>query len=346
MSSSSDSLVIGAGVLGLSTASVLGARGARVTVIDPGGPNASAIAAGMIAPAMEALSDFRTTGRDNSDLFRAAATLWPDFAGARAIVLHDEGTQWCGSDPHGVHATLIRFGFQARLDGSTVHIAGERRIDAVDALAALSVSTGVTRRHGQVAGLARNSSGWTVTLQDGERVHTRSVVVASGAVTSLAGPPALAAALARVSPIKGQIANLPHRLFDHVVRGDAGYVAPATGGVVVGATMQPGLSDLTPDPVAGAALASACMTMIGEAEPGELVWRVGLRGASPDGLPMAGVIEDGLYVALAPRRNGWLMGPLVGEVVADAIAGLPSGAWAAQLDPLRFERAAGPIGHS
>ena len=49
---SQDILVVGAGVLGLCTAAELARRGHAVTVVDPGGLNASAVAAGMIAPAM------------------------------------------------------------------------------------------------------------------------------------------------------------------------------------------------------------------------------------------------------------------------------------------------------
>jgi glycine oxidase len=44
----------------------------------------------------------------------------------------------------------------------------------------------------------------------------------------------------------------------------------------------------------------------------------------------------GLFLALAPRRNGWLLGPLVGRTVADAVEGRAPGADARALDPLRF----------
>ena len=65
--------------------------------------------------------------------------------------------------------------------------------------------------------------------------------------------------------------------------------------------------------------------------------RVGIRGATDDGLPLAGPSgEPGLHLALAPRRNGWLMGPLVARVTADGIEGRPPLADAAALDPLRF----------
>ena len=65
--------------------------------------------------------------------------------------------------------------------------------------------------------------------------------------------------------------------------------------------------------------------------------RVGVRGGTADGLPLAGPSgEPGLHLALAPLRNGWLLGPLVARIVADGIEGgapLPD---AAALDPLRF----------
>jgi glycine oxidase len=48
----------------------------------------------------------------------------------------------------------------------------------------------------------------------------------------------------------------------------------------------------------------------------------GVRGAAPDGLPIAGALPvPGLFAATAPRRNGWLLAPMVAEVVAAAIAG-------------------------
>ena len=68
MSSSSEILIIGAGVLGLATAVELTVRGRRVTVVDPGGDNASSVAAGMIAPALECALENVT--RERADLLR------------------------------------------------------------------------------------------------------------------------------------------------------------------------------------------------------------------------------------------------------------------------------------
>ena len=63
---------------------------------------------------------------------------------------------------------------------------------------------------------------------------------------------------------------------------------------------------------------------------------MGVRGASPDGLPMAGALGEGLFAALAPRRNGWLLAPAVARTVAGAIAGESKTAFSAAFDPLRF----------
>ena len=162
------------------------------------------------------------------------------------------------------------------------------------------------------------------------------MVLATGVGAAINGPLSLEALTGLITPIKGQLAFTPERMTAHVVRGEAGYVAPAGGGSVIGATMQAGLSDLTVDESAGEALVRSCLAMIGVSEQPPLDWRVGVRGASPDGLPMAGMIEPGLHVALAPRRNGWLLGPLVGRVVADGVEGRAPGEWAAVLDPYRF----------
>ena len=332
--SSPDVIVIGAGVLGLSSAAELAARGHAVTVVDPDGKNASSVAAGMIAPAMETLSDLRA-GADHAALFSAAAELWSGFAERFGLVLHREGAEWRGGGRAEVHAALSARGFDMRLTAAGVFAPGEARVEVEAALAALAAVPGLQMRSGRASSVARDGAGWAVTLSDGERLVAPHVVMATG-VGAVVGPVSLEALLGLVTPIKGQLAFTPVRLTHHVVRGEAGYVAPCGTGSVIGATMQPGLSDLAVDAAAGEALLRGCLAMIKIDETPLLDWRVGVRGASPDGLPMAGMVEPGLHVALAPRRNGWLMGPLVGAVLADGVEGRAPGEWAATLDPLRF----------
>jgi glycine oxidase len=78
-------LIIGAGVLGLCTAVMLSRRGHEVVVVDPGEPNASSVAAGMIAPAMEAAID--DLGPQAATLLRGGRDHWPAFAEATGVRL-------------------------------------------------------------------------------------------------------------------------------------------------------------------------------------------------------------------------------------------------------------------
>ena len=124
-----------------------------------------------------------------------------------------------------------------------------------------------------------------------------------------------------------------------MTRGPGAYVAPMGDRVVVGATMEPGRRDTTPDDQTGRRMLEAAWRVL-ERSPQSLdiQWRAGVRGATADGLPLAGPAPDGesLFLALAPRRNGWLLGPLAGSAVADWIEGRAPSPDARALDPRRF----------
>ena len=187
--------------------------------------------------------------------------------------------------------------------------------------------------------IARTDGGWR--LKVGDRwLDADAVVLATGAGDAIAGLPETARRLVEaIQPIRGQIGVAAGHLVDHVVRGPGAYVAPMASGAVIGATMEPGRRDTTPDAEASERLTQAGWAALGRApEPLSIEWRVGIRGATADGLPLAGAApgEEGLFMALAPRRNGWLLGPLVGAVVADAIEGRTASPHARALDPGRF----------
>ena len=339
MSSSTEVLVIGAGVLGLSTAAELLRRGYAVTVVDPGGNNASAVAAGMIAPAFEALADWRASdGRlDRGDLFRAARAQWSAFATAFDLPLHREGAEWRGSDPETVASQLRWLGFPAERTGDTVVTPADWRTEPAAALTQLCSLPGLTVLPGRVLSLATDGARWTAMLDDGSGLAAKTVVLATGAVGDLVLPDPVARLVARIQPIRGQIAVTDRALVERAVRGPAGYVAPCPGGAVIGATMDPDCTDLAPDLERGTALVRACLAQIGLSEDLAVTWRVGVRGATLDGLPMAGPSGlAGLHLALAPRRNGWLLGPLVARTVADGFEGRAAGSYAPALDPRRF----------
>lgn len=336
-------IVVGAGVLGLATAAALARRGAEVRVLDPdlGRHSASAAAAGMIAPAMEAALE--DAGAERAGLYRSAANLWPAFARASDIPLIGEGADWLGpSDPVASRLTALGFGFERQ--AGRLYIPGEARLDAGGALSRLADLLGkgglsATR----VDRIDRGPSG-PVVLAGGERLEADAVVLAAGWSAGAVRVEGLEGLGRLITPVKGQIIALSGpgaASVRRMTRGAGVYLLPCAGGVIAGATMEPGRDDLTVDPSVVEQLKAAAAALVPALE-GATVLRAwaGVRGATPDGLPLAGATAaPGVFAALAPRRNGWLLAPLVAEVVAAAIAGDASPTEAAAFRPDRFDPA-------
>ncbi|CAN5191432.1 FAD-dependent oxidoreductase [soil metagenome] len=334
-------LVIGAGVLGLCTAVELTRRGHDVRVVDPGGANASSVAAGMIAPALEAVLDDVTPAR--AALFRDARIAWNGFASASGVDIHPAPTIWAGEGAAEVADALGALGFEAAegADGR-ISLPSDGMVEPGPALAAMRTALRHPVVAGQVERVERRGGGWAIST-GAAQMFVDAIVLATGAAVGIAGlPDAVATLVDQVTPIRGQIGWAGSLAIDAVTRGEGVYVAPSGAGAVIGASMEAGRRDLEPDHEVGERLKLAAERLLGRTVEGPIDWRVGIRGATPDGLPMAGPSgEADLYLALAPRRNGWLLGPLVARVVADAIeSGNPNGGagspHATALDPRRF----------
>jgi len=328
-------LVIGAGVLGLCTAAELTRRDHQVRVLDPGGVNASSVAAGMIAPALESAIDAVTPER--AALLRRAADLWPEFAEVHGLELLEDGAEWRGEGADAIEARLTALGFAPRRDGDRVLVAEDHRVDAEAALGVLAAALAEPPIRGEARSLTFEAGRWRMAHTAGA-IDARVVVLATGAATGIPGLPASVAALVEaIAPIRGQIGRVRAMDEPGVVRGRGAYAVSGRDWTLIGATMDAGRRDLEPDPDQALALTDALRTITGTTvEADDIDWRVGIRGATPGGLPLAGASgAPGLFLALAPRRNGWLLGPLVGRVVADAIKGDAPMADAAALDPLR-----------
>lgn len=335
---SCDIVVVGAGVLGLCVAAELTARGRDVRVVDPGRLNASAVAAGMIAPAFETLLD--KADAVQAAFLRDAAALWPDFATRTGVVLDPTPAEWRGPDAAEVARTLTLLGFSVSHQSEIVRAGCDLRVDAEAALACLRHGLEHPVIQAEAVAVERLEPGWRVCTTAGD-IEARALVIATGTAVALPGlPDAARVVIQAIEPIAGQIGRTASARTDRVVRGEGGYVAPTPGGGLIGATMVFGSRDATPDAAASERLSAVASRLLGLDMEGEIEWRGGVRGATADGRPLAGRVEDGLYLALAPRRNGWLLGPLVGQVTADAIEGRPRGSHAAALDPSRFSRQA------
>jgi glycine oxidase len=336
-----DVVVVGAGVLGLCAAVELTRRGHDVRVVDPGGANASSVAAGMIAPALEAVLDDVTPAR--AAMFRDAREAWNGFADAFDLTIHAAPTVWAGGEDAAMAEALARLGFGAVEDeNGRMALTSDVLVEPGPALAGMRARLAHPVVEARCDGIERLGEGdavWRIRTGAGD-LEARTVVLATGAAEPIPGlPNTVAALIGTITPIRGQIGFVRETMVAAVTRGHGIYVAPSGAGAVVGATMEAGRRDLAPDPASGEALIAAAAGL-GQAVGGPVDWRVGIRGATPDGLPMAGSSgAPGLYLALAPRRNGWLLGPLVGRIVADAVEDPSGGAGsphAAALDPLRF----------
>lgn len=336
MSATPRVMIAGAGVLGLTTALALADAGCAVTVCDPGGPNASSVAAGMIAPVFEAALD--PTVRPHFELLLAARDLWPALAQRAAISLDRSGALAIDEDGwlEEVAAGFAALGARpTEITGDTARalapgLSGvfhrallcreDWRIDAPAALGAL-------RAAAEASGVQVRP--WTIA----SRGNADILVVATGAER---GGVDLAPEAALLEPIKGHIVRVAVPATGAVVRGRAVYAAPGAD-LVFGATMEPGNGDATVDPTKGRALLDAGLRLFPGLAGVSGTFAAGIRAATPDGLPLAGPSEaPGVFLATGARRNGWLLAPLVAQVIVACVMDNDPGPYAARLDPARF----------
>ncbi len=310
-----DVVVAGSGVTGLAVALATARRGLRVRVCDPAplGDNASGVAAGMLAPAFEAVLDPLSAG--HFGLFRAARDLWPELA---PVEITREGALYVGERREAVSARLAGIGAAHELRPDGIFTAEDWRLEPLDALAVL-------RREAEAAGVAFSD----------ERVSgpgRAPLVLATGAET------AMAPELAVLTPIKGHILRLSGGpLAGPVIRGEGAYVCPSPGGAVAGGTMEEGLADRAIDGARAEALRAAAARIVPDLAGLTATARATVRAGTPDGLPLVGWSEaPGVLIAAGVRRNGWLLAPLVAQVAAAYLAGEDPGPHAAKLDAKRF----------
>jgi len=323
--------VAGAGALGSATALRLARAGFAVTVFDPAPPgaNASAVAAGMLAPVSEALFD--PASRDHLPLMLRARDLWPAFAETLGLEIVRAGVRIEGSE-----AWRDRVGQGLRDLGLPTGeiIAEDWRVDArrtLETLRAAAEVAGVRFEAGAVEAFAPGA----LRLADGRTEAFDVLVLATGPG---ARDGRLAPETAALTPIKGQILRMPAAEPDPaVVRGEGVYLAPGET-LAVGATMETGRDDLAPDASATQSLRAAAWALRPDLDLDKAKVEVGVRVTTPDGLPLVGwSAASGVLLAVGARRNGWLLAPLVADLVAAYLNDDNPGPDAAAMDARRFE---------
>ncbi|WPO74324.1 MULTISPECIES: glycine oxidase ThiO [unclassified Streptomyces] len=216
-----------------------------------------------------------------------------------------------------------------------LRVDGDHQVDPRRLAAALLVAcerAGVTFHRGWAERLSvvRDRAGGVV-LGDGTELHADQVVLAAGSLSGrLAGVPD--DVLPPVRPVKGQVLRLTvpkayapflSRTVRAVVRGGALYLVPRENGeLVVGATSE----ELGWDTTVTAGGVYELLRDAHELVPGitELPLtetRAGLRPGSPDNAPLLGPTRlPGLQLATGHYRNGVLLTPLTGDVMAHSLA--------------------------
>jgi glycine oxidase len=328
-------VVAGAGAIGSVLALVLARRGAEALLADPAarGDNASGVAAGMLAPACEALLDAKSAS--HFSLLKDARDAWDRVLPDLAQSLDRSGAIVQAADP----APLLA---RAGAAGMALEPIGEaearRRAPGLGAAGPFLFTPEDWRLDPQAmlealhAALAE--AGGVITQADVRDLASRADVLIQA--TGPGGD---------LKPIKGQILRFPGAgpMRGPVVRGEGVYVAPSAGGVIAGATMEEGRSDREIDPDAVARLAAGARRLFPALQAAEVEARAGVRAATPDGLPLVGpgegegVLIAQVLVARGARRNGWLLAPLIAEVLLDRLAGRPGSAAATAFDPARFK---------
>ncbi|WP_406133910.1 glycine oxidase ThiO [Streptomyces zaomyceticus] len=374
----SDVLVIGGGIIGLVTAWRAARRGLRTAVVDPApGGGAARVAAGMLAAVTELHYGEETllglnlasaarypafvaeleesTGHDVG--YRACGTLAVALdADDRSHLreLHALQTR-CGLTSEWLSgrecrrlepmlAPGVRGGL--RVDGD--HQVDPRRLAAALLLACRRAGVVFHRSLAQSLTVVRDRARGAV-LADGEELTADQVVLAAGSLSGrLAGVPD--EVLPPVRPVKGQVLRLrvpaPYapflsRTVRAVVRGSHVYLVPRENGeLVVGATSE----ELGWDTTVTAGGVYELLRDAHELVPGltELPLtetRAGLRPASPDNAPLLGPTAlPGLHLATGHYRNGVLLTPVTGDVMAEVLTTGVLPDEARPFTPRRFSR--------
>ena len=194
----------------------------------------------------------------------------------------------------------------------------------------------------EVARIERVGALWRLVDRDGGSVAEAEIVVlaAGWGVAGLA--PGLP-----LSPVAGQADWVEGVTAPPVAWG--GYAAPGADGLLFGATHERGVVD----PVASTAAGDRNLATLAQRLPelasrlataGPSAGRVAVRATTPDRLPLAGRLADGLFVLGGLGSRGFCVAPLLAEHIAALALGAPSPLprdLAARVDPGRFPPAPG-----
>jgi glycine/D-amino acid oxidase-like deaminating enzyme len=354
-------IVIGGGITGLS----LGLRAldmgfsVRLIAKDKIEASASAMAAGMIAPSMEAISD--PDPSLSFERYQQAQSHWASFAeniGLSEVLLMAQPAIWLWSLKAGPdEATMLKrfgdMGAKPKLmsEGAladlgfsppfaAIEVKGEWLLAAEPVMAFLKelfITRGGLWVENEVTSLTSHS----ISLKDMTTLEAGHIVVCAGYQSQ--GFMQMVEALGNLRPIKGHLLERSQKALGvhagRMIRAPWGYWVFLDGLTKFGATMQKGREDYEIEPTEIEALRAKSHKftpqMIAPLE--EITPRIGIRADTPDHWPLIGRDQGGVLVATGMRRNGWMFAPMAAEIIMAHITGkaLPEGAEA--YNPQRFK---------
>jgi glycine oxidase len=355
---SADVVVIGGGVIGLTIARALAVRGVSdVVLVERARPGAeaSSAAAGMIAPQAEAdeTDDFFNLCCRSRDMYPTFVAGLREETGIDSE-LDRTGTLYLAFTEHEQKEIDQRYDWQARA-GLTVQklnpidarslepyisesVRGalkfpndiqveNRRL--LTALVAANEKLGVRLMTGTTVESIRIDRGRVEGAETSRGfVATGKVVVCAGAWSSFIKIPDVASPYLRLEPVRGQMVCLDATgsspgIARHVIYSPRGYLVPRRDGrVLAGSTTEHAGFDKAVTAFGVHAILSNALEISPRISDLPLigVWS-GLRPHAPDGLPVLGPCAEirGLVFATGHYRNGILLAPITGELIAGAI---------------------------
>ena len=367
-----DVVIVGGGVIGLTIARALAKRGARDVVLiekDQPGLEASWAAGGILGPQAEAdqIDDFFRLACASRDLYSSFADSLKEETGMD-VELDKTGTLYLAFTADDEHELRQRYEWQAseglpvewlsrgearKLEPSVSRKARcalrfpndwqveNRRL--AEALVSANQKLGVRLiTECEVKALCAEDGRVTGVESSSGSISAPVVVLAAGAWTSLIQSTGTPLPKIVVQPVRGQMLCFETQppLAQHVLYSSWGYLVPRRDGrILAGSTTEfVGFDkDVTIDGV-GEIMATA-VEIAPALDDSPLVdsWS-GLRPCAQDGLPVLGSHEEieGLLYATAHYRNGILLAPITGELIADIVTGVATSPLCAAFSPNRF----------
>lgn len=350
-----DVVVVGGGVIGLSVARALAHKGVgKVVIIERGqlGKEASFAAAGMLAPQAEA--------NEADDFFKLCCRsrdLYPTFASELFaetgidIELDQTGTLYCAFNEHDQQEIERRYDWQQQAGLLVEQLTAQEALQlepniSPNLRAALKFPADIQVENRQLllALIAANQKfgvkSYTDTKVDSLEVHrgriagintsrgflsARKVVIASGAWTSFVKTENATVQIS-IEPVRGQMVcyETEPAIARHVIYSPRGYVVPRRDGRLLAGSTTEEVGFMKEVTEAGLQLIRANAHEIAPAlsKLAPVDSWAGLRPRAVDELPVLGRASEteGLFFATGHYRNGILLAPLTGELIAGLIA--------------------------